>query len=828
MNLPAIITRVVTGRPRLATAVAVAIALGSIGAILGWVRFDTEILNLLPAHFDSVATFKQYNANFAQARELTFCLLDETGRADLAAFADFFAARLAAEPWVVRVMAVPPLEDPAAARELPALAVPLLLNMEPAAFAEALGRLDPGALAERWQRLRVQLGAGSPRAEFELAADPLGLVFPALRPVADSVSVERLQPFAAADGTARVLFALTRQESLHPYACQETMRRLAAVEGRAAAAWPGPGPAPRILVTGRTPYVAEMSAGMQGDVALTLGSSVLLVAGLFYFGFRRVRPLAAMMGVLLLSGLVALAVGGLVLGELNAITIGFGAMLIGLGIDFGMIFFGAFIALRAAGADHPAAVAGALGRVGRGVFFGAVTSAGGFLALLLSECAGFGQLGVLIAFGVLFAAAFMAVLMFCWSGPLTPRAGGDPLGAWLDRYADGVFARPGCVMRWSCAGFALVVVLALQPVGRLAFDPNPRSLEPAGSKAGLALRTLTSRLAPAAGEPVLALVGAPDQDALHAAWQRVGQRWAKLVKEKRLAGAATPAGLILSPARLRANAARLAAVDFARVRRELVAGMEANGFDPAGLTAATELVERLAAVAADGAGGVGWDRVLPAASPWWFILDRFLGMDGKTAVAYVSPPAPICSNADQARLRELLRVDGVELHLSGWTYTLADLIPWAKGKAILLSLAALAVNVAVLIFLYRRPRPLAVLLFALGLALAATVATLKLFSVPLNLFNVLAFPLVLGVGVDYGIYVLLATRQAGDRRPILRMILKPVVLSGLTSVAGFGSLGLAYNPSLSGLGIVSAIGIGWCLLATLVIIVPAAVRNDFS
>jgi predicted RND superfamily exporter protein len=52
------------------------------------------------------------------------------------------------------------------------------------------------------------------------------------------------------------------------------------------------------------------------------------------------------------------------------------------------------------------------------------------------------------------------------------------------------------------------------------------------------------------------------------------------------------------------------------------------------------------------------------------------------------------------------------------------------------------------------------------------------------------------------------------------MIFKPVLLSGLTAVAGFGSLVLAETPALRGLGIVCAFGIAWCLVSTFLFILP--------
>jgi predicted RND superfamily exporter protein len=101
------------------------------------------------------------------------------------------------------------------------------------------------------------------------------------------------------------------------------------------------------------------------------------------------------------------------------------------------------------------------------------------------------------------------------------------------------------------------------------------------------------------------------------------------------------------------------------------------------------------------------------------------------------------------------------------------------------------------------------------------VASMKLFNIPLNLLNVLAFRLVLAIGVDYGIYLVLVWQKAHELEHDVAGVMKPVLLAGLTAVSGFGSLGIAKNPSLSGLGIVSAIGIFWSLAATILFTLPA-------
>ena len=78
----------------------------------------------------------------------------------------------------------------------------------------------------------------------------------------------------------------------------------------------------------------------------------------------------------------------------------------------------------------------------------------------------------------------------------------------------------------------------------------------------------------------------------------------------------------------------------------------------------------------------------------------------------------------------------------------------------------------------------------------------------------------LGVGVDYGIYIAIAMRTPDPLRE-LHTVMKPVLLSGHTTVVGFGSLALAQNPALGGLGVVCSIGVAWCVLVTFIFVLPA-------
>ncbi|MEQ1859895.1 MAG: MMPL family transporter [Chthoniobacteraceae bacterium] len=799
-------------------ALAVLLAAVSVLVLARHARFASDVLDLLPRTFDSVRVFKQFDREFSQARELMFAIVDESGETDLDAFVEHFAGKLRAEPWVERAMEKSPMESSDGVRDLSRLAAPLLLNLAPGDFAAALKALEPAALDARLARMRAALESGSPKAEFDLEFDPLGIVAPALKPLAGSFSIEQTRPLDSPDGTLRVVLALARQPDLGAHACQETMRRVEDFRGRVLASWDGA--KPQVLVTGRTAYVGELSLKMRNDVISTLGSSLLLVAAVFWIGFRRVRPLIAILHTLLLCCVVSVAFGAFVFRELNMITIGLCAILVGLGVDFGMMLLGIYQAERDHGLSHEQAIADALRKHAHAIAFGALTTAAAFLCLLVSECAGFVQLGVLIAFGILAAAALMMTVFFvCFGTKHRPRPG-DTLRLTGTRFVANVFAQPRRRALAGVVGFAVLALLGFAPFGRLQFEANPKTLEPRNSRAGEALRTIQRKL-PAAVEPVLAVISAPDPEAFHAAWQRAQAHWTELVRTGRLAGANSPAAFALSPHRIAANRAALAHVDLAASRRAVEAAGAREDLSAESLRPAFGLLDALSTEPA-----LDPRRSLPAESPWWFVIDRFLAQSAPSlGVAYLTPAQPVRDFAGKETLRAAIEVPGVEAHFSGWAYTLADLVPWAKAKLYQLSGGMIIFNAILLTFYFRRRSSIAILFAGVALAVGALLATLKFAGIPLNLFNVLAFPLVLGVGVDYGIYVVVAMRAADPQRE-LTTIFKPVLLSGLTTLAGFGSLATAQNPALRGLGTVCALGVGWCLAATFFFVLPLVVWRD--
>src|SRR5438067_4564491 len=400
----------VTERRGLMWSAVVLIAISSVGILVAFLRLDTEVLNLLPRGFDSVEGLKIYNSEFAQTRELTFALLCQPEDVDkLEEFAPKFVENLRAQPWCVRVLAGSPMETPDGVRDLQRIALPLLLNLEPEDFDRVLSLLQPQQIQERLAQLRQEMESGSPRPEIELTLDPLGLITPSLKPFAGNAAMETDQPLTSPDSTMRIFSTVTNQPSISAFDCQRLMKQVNAFRVSALDGWDGG--KLEVLITGRSAYVAEISLSMRHDIIATVLSSIALVGAVFFIGFRRWIPLLGMGFCLLLSCLIALAAGLLIFHRLNMVTVGFCAILVGLGVDFAILTFGRYQQARTDGESHGQAIATSIQKLGRAVFFGALTTAVGFLALVLSGSMGFSQLGVLIAIGIFVAGLFMCSIL---------------------------------------------------------------------------------------------------------------------------------------------------------------------------------------------------------------------------------------------------------------------------------------------------------------------------------------------------------------------------------------------------------------------------------
>ena len=110
----------------------------------------------------------------------------------------------------------------------------------------------------------------------------------ALRPLASLSDGQSRNGLESEDGTMRIVPVVTNQPTLSQPDCAAMMEKVRDFRRRVVQSWSGP--APEVMVTGRSAYVAEIAASMQRDISVTSTISILSVTALFYFGFRRLIP----------------------------------------------------------------------------------------------------------------------------------------------------------------------------------------------------------------------------------------------------------------------------------------------------------------------------------------------------------------------------------------------------------------------------------------------------------------------------------------------------------------------------------------------------------
>jgi predicted exporter len=817
-RLAEIIAFLVVRRPFAVIAVTVAILGACAWLLTSSQRLDSEVLNLLPAGSEGVQALKVFKSEFRQGRELVFAL---HGAPDAVAdFEEFFIGKLRAEPWVERVFTGPPMESPEELQTLQRLIPQLLLNLDETSFSETVAALTPEALTQRVQRLKRDIDSSSPRAEMEAAIDPLGLVGKAMRPMSGVYGMEQGQGLVSEDGSLKLFPVVTRQPTLNQADCRAVMRQVEEFQRRTVAEWTD-GPAPEILVTGRTAYVSQIAQSMERDVRVTSTLTFLVVTLLFFIGFRRLVPPIGTSIVLAVACFVSFTIGALIFDNLNMIAIAFCSILVGLGDDFSLLLYNRYLLARTHREDHQTAVATAIYDMGRGIIYVSLTTGAGFLVLLFSGSSGFAQLGTLIAIGIVCCAIAVIVLLFLFIRPTHSHPDSpDPLHDFFDGLTRLLLRRR---VGLSVAAGVLAVaafVYAVAPVGQLQFDTNPRSLEPKQIPGAMTLRLINEKI-PAASEPVMMLLQSTDAETAHRDWTRLDAHLRGLAEAGVLRSFSSPSALMLSPVRLQKNREALRAkVDLDQSRAAFLQALETEGFKSESFAPALTLLDEIKAAVSSKAERFDPESVLPPSSSWWFLLDRYLAMKPLLAAGYLRPAVPINTPAEQAVFEEKVRAAGVPIAITGWSYTMVGLVPWAYRELLVFSVAVGALILVSMALAYRAWKPLLVHTASLVFALGALVTLLKLTHTPINMLNSLAFPLVLGVGVDYGMHLLLALTEAGDKPEHLRTVVKPLVISGLTTIAGFGSLIFALNPALKGLGTVCALGVASCLVTSVFFAVP--------
>lgn len=531
-----------------------------------------------------------------------------------------------------------------------------------------------------------------------------------------------------------------------------------------------------VQVTGAHAITAFESHRLTHEVLLSLGLSFVLVGLVYWLGFRTLAGYGFIMAPLLVGLLWALGLTGWVMGRLNLMAAGFGAVLLGVGDDVGIMLFSRYMEARRAGRDKVRALTEMLRGTGPGVVAGALAVVAAFLSLAFTPFPGLRDLGLTTGIGLL--ACLVATFLIL-----------PALLLWLDR-GRGPFARAAAApptprpRPWKAKAALAILAVALLCLPRVRWEEDLRRFRATGNPA-LALQERLGRMLGASLQPLALQVSLDRPDQLP-------QRWNRLAPLLRAEGLPIPDWQLPS-ADLRL---RLASETW---RRQTLEAAAEAGLDPAGLERA---LAALGAAASDPAQPVlALQALLPRPEP---------------PPAGHKVPAPAVLNlplrldeAAQDRLAPRVEAAGGRLVGTRPLFKAVKAIAWQSVQsAVLLTLAGILLVVGLF---GRSWRFAAVALLPLAASQAGALGILGASGEPLTFLSLMAVPIALGVSVDTAFNLLHRARREADAATKVARV--NAVCAG-TTLAGFGGLVFSGYRGLRGLGLACLGGVALALLLT--------------
>jgi predicted exporter len=374
--------------------------------VAGWfgvsrLDFDVDPLSLLPQELPGLQGTRLLRE---QKRDLLLIAVQADDPALVEVTAEALAEHLASKPELCASVRSKSLlqSDPAIIAEVVAY---LWLNAPPQEVAKLTASLDAGSLSALLTKAKETAGTSLDLQNATMSGyDPLGLARGAMQLLSGGADMSSMMSdeFSSADGTLRLLFVTPPGKALADYRAANAW--LTQIKSEVREKWqPQQSELTGVKIgfTGDPAFQAEIATGMEGDMRQSIGAVTFIVGFLFWLLHRSVKPLFWLLLAILCANLITLGTAGVIYGALNVMSMGFAAILTGLIEDFGVV--GLHVAH-----EHPGeSFASIRRRVQPGVAWSAVSIAGIFAMLGLSQLPGVAQLGVLSALGVLIGAAVM-------------------------------------------------------------------------------------------------------------------------------------------------------------------------------------------------------------------------------------------------------------------------------------------------------------------------------------------------------------------------------------------------------------------------------------
>jgi hopanoid biosynthesis associated RND transporter like protein HpnN len=581
----------------------------------------------------------------------------------------------------------------------------------------------------------------------------------------------------------------------------------------------------RLRLTGPVRIADEEFATVQEGMLINSIATIAIVLVILWLALKSGKIIVAVFLNLIVGLAITAALGFLVVGPLNLISIAFAVLFVGLGVDFGIQFSVRYRADRYDVDDLKLSLAHAARHAGAPLTLAAAAVAAGFLSFLPTDYRGVSELGQIAGMGMLIAYVTSITLLPALLKVLNPPGEPEPLGFAFLAPVDRFMERHRIAI---IAGTALVSLGGLPLLYHLQFDFNPINLR--NPHVESIATFLDLRKDPATGaSSINVMVPSLEQAG------PVAERLSKVSEVSRV----TTLNFFVPPDQDR----KLAAIAVARDKLAPSFKPEAMSNPPTdeeNVTALNDLVTALNEAAAKHASGSGapaakrlavdLDKLAKATPqlrqqveaaftrPLKTALDDLKDLMQAHPVKLAELPSDIVEQwrtADgRARVEALPKGDPNDNEtLRNFARAVLAVEPTATGgpisilesghtivRAFFEAGAWALISIAILLWIVlKRFGDVLLTLVPLILAGVVTLELCVVLNLPLNFANIIALPLLLGVGVAFKIYYIMAWR-AGQTDLLQSSLTRAVYYSALTTATAFGSLWLSSHPGTSSMG----------------------------
>jgi hopanoid biosynthesis associated RND transporter like protein HpnN len=598
-----------------------------------------------------------------------------------------------------------------------------------------------------------------------------------------------------------------------------------------------------VRLTGPVAMADEEFATVKENALLNGTITILLVLFILWCALRSGRIILAAFLNLVVGLAITAALGLLMVGALNLISVYFAVLFVGLGVDFGIQFSVRYRSVRHTLPDLGKALLETGRYVAAPLTLAACATAAGFFSFLPTDYKGVSELGLIAGVGMLIAFAssvtLLPALLYLFKPPGEPEALGYPALAPIDNF----MARH----RIAILTVVLLAVLAGSPLLYwVRFDFNPINLRSPKVESVATYLELKSDPENNANNIDMLATSLVDADAVAAKLQALAEvrravtlssfvpaqqdEKLRLIQDaaKALDPSLNPTDIMAPPsddekiAALNsaaqdltnaagvqngpgAGAAKRLAGDLVALARaeEPVSTRADTAFIPTLKTALNELRALL------NAQKVTLDTIPPDLRRQWTTVD------GRARIAVVPAGDP----NDNEVLRKFARaVSAVAPDAVGGPISILE-----ASRTIIYAFAEAGAYALLSIFILlwitlRRLSDVLLTLIPLMLAGVVTLELCVLIDLPLNYANIIALPLLLGVGVAFKIYYIMAWRE-GQTNLLQSVLTRSVMFSAATTATAFGSLFFSSHPGTSSMGELLALSLV-CTLAAAALFQP--------